>query len=659
MNADSGNICKDIKKDKCTLTRRNLEFNNENITDDLIDQLQKRFTLEFNYTENHVTLYENDKYSILFYKNENCISNLSLEFSQINLENCYSQVQSHYSIVDDKIVIGLVYSNNFVNNNRNKKNHVLNSLNMYDPNYGDKLNISDMCGNEQVIVQEDLMNKLMLSSENNPQYISQLLKQDVDIFNLEDKFYTDICYKFESPINRDVSLKDRALIFYPNITLCDEKCVMKGVDPNTMKAKCECRFNDILNNDFLSNNMWYKSQMEEITQLFTGTNLIILKCFKEFFKYKYFINSIGSYIIMGIIFIKIIMTIIYCPRFIYSIKKYIFSITEEYITYLNRHKNLNAPKKKSKSNSKKFMSQKTSDTHIISNKKEKEKDSYNIEIKDKFSKINNNSSNNSSSLEKINPSNHKKSEKKEKKISEKVDKKMEEYLLSDLDDLVFEDAIIRDNRKFIDYFIYKLKANLLIVDIILNRDQFKPFPLKIILLVLNLEIYLVINAFFFNEELIGEIYHSENENKYSFISRTFNRIFYIIVAIFTYNNIIECFFINENKIQAVFKRQKDNILFLKSEVYQILRKTIKRFNIFIIVSFIISILSFYYISCFNNIYPKTEMEWIKSSILVILFMTVIIILTIFLESVLRHLALYIKSDKLYKLSLIVAEINNK
>jgi hypothetical protein len=236
---------------------------------------------------------------------------------------------------------------------------------------------------------------------------------------------------------------------------------------------------------------------------------------------------------------------------------------------------------------------------------------------------------------------------------------MEEYLLSDLDDLVFEDAIIRDNRKFFDYFIYKLKANLLIVDIILNRDQFKPFPLKIILLVLNLEIYLVINAFFFNEELIGEIYHSENENKYSFISRTFNRIFYIIVAIFTYNNIIECFFINENKIQAVFKRQKDNILFLKSEVYQILRKTIKRFNIFIIVSFIISILSFYYISCFNNIYPKTEMEWIKSSILVILFMTVIIILTIFLESVLRHLALYIKSDKLYKLSLIVAEINNK
>jgi hypothetical protein len=305
------------------------------------------------------------------------------------------------------------------------------------------------------------------------------------------------------------------------------------------------------------------------------------------------------------------------------------------------------------------MSQKTSDTRIISNKKEKEKDSYNIEIKDKFSKINNNSPNNSSSLEKINLSNHKKSEKKEKKISEKVDKKMEEYLLSDLDDLVFEDAIIRDNRKFFDYFIYKLKANLLIVDIILNRDQFKPFPLKIILLVLNLEIYLVINAFFFNEELIGEIYHSENEDKYSFISRTFNRIFYIIVAIFTYNNIIECFFINENKIQAVFKRQKDNILFLKSEVYQMLRKTIKRFNIFIIVSFIISILSFYYISCFNNIYPKTEMEWIKSSILVILFMTVIIILTIFLESVLRHLALYIKSDKLYKLSLIVAEINNK
>jgi len=475
------------------------------------------------------------------------------------------------------------------------------------------------------------------------------------VFNPEDKFYTDICYKYDSPINKDIPLKDRILLFYPNITLCDQKCIMKGLNPETMKVKCECRFNDILNNNWFSNNMWLHNQIEEITQIFSGTNLIILKCYKEFFKYKYFTNSIGSYIIIGVIFIKVISTIIYYSKSIYSIKRYVLKIIEEYSTYLKRKKNVNAPSKKLKRNQKKSKTAKNSDVFINSISKLNKNEKLNIknEFSDKKYMKFNSSSN---SLEKIQPSYINKNK---SSINENINKKMEEYILTNFDDLVFEDAIIRDKRKFCEYFIYKLKANLLIVDIILNREEFRPISLKLILLVLNLEMYLVINTFFFNEDLISEIYHSESETKYSFISRTLNSIFYIIIAIFTYNNIIDCFFINENKIKDTFKRQKENLLFLKGEVYQILKKTIKRITYFIIVSFIISILSFYYISCFNNVYPKTEIEWIKSCILVILLMGIIIILIILLESFLRHLALYTKSDKLYKLSLIIAEINNK
>ena len=184
-----GNICRDNNIEECTLTKRKLNFNSDNITDDIIAQFETIYTFEFNYTENHVTLYENDKYSIMFYKNENCISNLSLEFSQINLENCYTKVQTRYSLIDDKMVIGLVYINNFMNN---KNNPLLNSLNMYDPYQGNKLNISDICQNESVTIQENILNKLLLSKDNNPNYISELLKHNVDVFNPEDKFYTDI-----------------------------------------------------------------------------------------------------------------------------------------------------------------------------------------------------------------------------------------------------------------------------------------------------------------------------------------------------------------------------------------------------------------------------------------------------------------------------------
>ena len=56
-------------------------ISNENNINDIMDHLEKTYTLEFNYTENHVVLFENDKFSVIFYKNESCIFNLSLQYS--------------------------------------------------------------------------------------------------------------------------------------------------------------------------------------------------------------------------------------------------------------------------------------------------------------------------------------------------------------------------------------------------------------------------------------------------------------------------------------------------------------------------------------------------------------------------------------------------
>ena len=97
---------------------------------------------------------------------------------------------------------------------------------------------------------------------------------------------------------------------------------------------------------------------------------------------------------------------------------------------------------------------------------------------------------------------------------------------------------------------------------------------------------------------------------------------------------------------------------MKNEVYQVLKIALKRFTYFIIFSFFISIFSFYYISCFNNIYPNTQVEWLKSSILNIFVISVVLIVLILLESILRYLALYAKSGILYKLSIFLSEIYN-
>ena len=84
------------------------------------------------------------------------------------------------------------------------------------------------------------------------------------MFNLSSDFYTDICFYYDSPIKKDISLKDRIKIFFPNITLCENGCSIKGINATSMRAECDCKINNLLNNNALTNNAFYKSQIGDI-----------------------------------------------------------------------------------------------------------------------------------------------------------------------------------------------------------------------------------------------------------------------------------------------------------------------------------------------------------------------------------------------------------
>ena len=79
-----------------------------------------------------------------------------------------------------------------------------------------------------------------------------------------------------------------------------------------------------------------------------------------------------------------------------------------------------------------------------------------------------------------------------------------------------------------------------------------------------------------------------------------------------------------------------------------------RYNIFIIIAGVYSIFSWYYISCFNNIYPHMKNEWIKSSIFIILLVHIFSIFVTLIETLLRFLSFEFKSEKMYKASLWLA-----
>ena len=133
----------------------------------------------------------------------------------------------------------------------------------------------------------------------------------------------------------------------------------------------------------------------------------------------------------------------------------------------------------------------------------------------------------------------------------------------------------------------------------------------------------MINALFINEGYISLVFNSEEEETFfSFFPRSIDRFLYTTLVGVILNYIIDCFFIEEKKIKGVFRREKDSEIVLKYEISEIIKNTKKRYLYFNIFSFIVLFITLYYIFCFNNVYPHMKIEWIKSSIIIMIIMQI-------------------------------------
>ena len=95
-------------------------------------------------------------------------------------------------------------------------------------------------------------------------------------------------------------------------------------------------------------------------------------------------------------------------------------------------------------------------------------------------------------------------------------------------------------------------------------------------------------------------------------------------------------------------RNKNDLLQMKYEISKINKSIKTRYKTFIIVCIFVSIISWYYVSSFNNVYSGVKIEWIKSSIVIIFIMQILSCLIVLLEAVLRHMSLEFKSEQIFK-----------
>ena len=713
--ADKNLVCKDNDINKCSLSEFNLNIENENLINEVINLQVKNYAKDFSYTDKHVSVYNCENYKILIFKKDSgCLDELGLDASKIYCGECYEKLKKANSITDELIIV-------LLENLKTTKT----SFSLFNPKTYKKLSTNSICEDNEISIYANIFS-LLNNSDLDINTIKNLTDQEIDIFNSSSKFYTDLCYHFESPNGKDVTLNDRILIFFPNITLCDEGCLYKGINFTTMECKCQCKFNDIMNTNIFGDNAIINSMTNDYLELINGNNIVVLKCIKDVFNMEYMIKCTGAIIMSIIITFGLFFIFIFFALESGKVSEYLYYLSEYYIFYVkygaknleikmakdNKHKKDNKGKKKDKNSSEHKKSKHNDNIHNIhappKNKKIKialhqlsgreseqisqsnegnittyekkkliaKKRKKNLDIspvvlnigKKKEIKNNNTIINIYPNVRTLDNSNSEKTKneaslknlvltkdmkKKIKKICGHVNFK--EYLATKFDEMEFEDVLKNDKRNFEEFYISRLKDNQTFFDTFFTKHHIKPLSIKILLFLLSLNIQLVINGLFFSEDYISERYHDTSEEHYfSFMKRIFNRMVYTVMGNSIIISFFKCIFIEERKVKLLFLREKDNPMELKFEISKLINAIKKRFKIFIVIVVFLFVFAFFYISCFNIVYPYTKKEWIKSSVVILIIVQALPAITALIEGGLRYASFKCKSEKIFNFSMLLS-----
>ena len=447
-------------------------------------------------------------------------------------------------------------------------------------------------------------------------------------------------------------MKDRIKEFFPNMTLCEPGCDSKGVDLDKLKAKCECTFNKLMNNNLMDN--FYGQTIAEFMGILNSLNINVVQCIKDIFDKEQISKCVGGFIILALLSGQLVCMIKYIIDGLYVIRKYIFSLTESFNIFMKKNI-IKEPKKKKKGRQSQFNHVSKLDNNSVHS-------SSNMIIS-------NHGSNKDIKKKTVSPKTNlllddKKVLKKNKiKINEKIQtnnigddeymSKIKEFLAPSFDENDFDDVISKDKRTFCQFFCEKFQNNQIFINAFCIKEILRPRALKSLILIMTIELYFVINALFYNEEYLSNLFNSKEEDTFfSFIPRRINEYIYTSAVSGIISYLIGYFFIEEVKLKRIFSRNKLNEAKLKYELSVLANNIQQRFLGLIILSISLSIICFVYISCFNIVYPYIREEWLKSSSFILILMQVINFFISLIESCIRYLSIKCNSKKIFRLSLL-------
>ena len=426
------------------------------------------------------------------------------------------------------------------------------------------------------------------------------LKESLDILNSSSDYYNDICYITNENNDIDIILKDRQKEFIEGKkTVCQDDCDFYDYNYNTLRVNCSCKAKESSESfdDIKINITKLYENFKDINNKNDFSNLGITSC-DVLSSVDNIKSNTGFYLLLFIIVIFIITFIIFCIKGYNTLEnkidEVIFKKFKNEIK-LSENKIENSSIKKHKNSSKK------------GNKlKHRKKDKKSSTIKSSISK---NDFLNKKQLEKKGSKNINSSLGNQCFNQTLLQDKFKPETDYELNWLLYEDAIKYDKRTSCDYYSSLLKYKQLFIFTFCSFNDYNSGIVKKFMLFLSFALHYTISALFFTDEIMHQIY--EDKGKYNFGYQIPYILFSTIISIFILRLMLHILILTDKDVlQVKLQPKKDLAIKMKKEK---LKCIIIKFSIFFVLNFILLVLFWYYLTCFNAIYKNTQIYLIENT----------------------------------------------
>jgi hypothetical protein len=496
---------------------------------------------------------------------------------------------------------------------------------IYNPYTREKLNLT-YCENTTTDVYVHYV-----MDEKTEQIYNNLKEQGYDPLDLFDKFYREICTPYTSENGTDVLLDDREEFIYTslvNATVCPIGCNYSEFYVKKKYIKCECDTNtsgiEELDLDHLSAENIGNSFLTTLQ----ATNWKVMRCYNLVFNLKIFVHNYGSILIFILFIIYVLFIIYFCFKEINPLKvkmsKIIFDETEELkeketlsIKYKTKsepkvkekikYKKTHYPPKKAKSRFAKSEYNSTYEKNVVKTEEKKLVDLKRKALKNSTKKtelIDGTSRKNIKNIDHLIDK-----EKKVKFNDKKIKmKNMDNFELNNLD---FYDACELDKRTCCKTYLSILMREHFALITFVAWNDYNLFYIKIERFFILFCVDMTMSGLFFVHESMHKKY-TQGENL-TFVQKLPQILFTLIAA-----HIIEvllCYLsltdTHVYQIKALPIKDKKN----GKKIMDILSLIQRKLTSFVIVTFILFLFFWYFISAFCAVYQNTQKIYLRDSMI--------------------------------------------